>query len=277
MPSTVGPLCRRAALLPGGIALFVCLAMAQRPVPDSAAILSLTATTAGVVGAPDSIRIDVLRWSTDAEREQLMAAWNMTGAERGGRGGSSGGSAAAGRGAGRGRGGRGVAAPADDPAPDPDAVQDPFGTFGLRGGRGGRGGGEDAPARPTPEGAFAIALRQATTLGYLWSSEVAGYALRYAGNVSGPNGVDRIILITDRRLGKTNDLWTGSGPGTPTTYDFSVMELRVNAKGEGEGKVSLTGKVAPDSTAKIVALEDYGSLPVVLRNVKRRATDGTGK
>lgn len=103
---------------------------------------------------------------------------------------------------------------------------------------------------------------------------MAGYALRFAGKVSGPNGVDRIILITDRRLGKTNDLWTPTGPGAPTTYDFSVIELRVSSKGEGEGKISLVGKVAPDSAAKIVAPENYGALPVALKNLKRRAVDG---
>ena len=126
-------------------------------------------------------------------------------------------------------------------------------------------------ARPTPEGTLATALKDAPTVGYLWSSEVVGYALRYAGKVSGPDGLDRIILITDRRLGGTNNLWKPVGSGAPSVYDFSVIELRVNAKGEGEGKTSLLGKVAPDSAAKIVALEDYAGQPVVFKNVKRRA------
>ena len=49
-----------------------------------------TATTANVSGAPDSIRIDILRWSTDAERDKLMDAWMLKTAvapARGGRGG----------------------------------------------------------------------------------------------------------------------------------------------------------------------------------------------
>jgi hypothetical protein len=82
--------------------------------------------------------------------------------------------------------------------------------------------------------------------------------------------VERVILITNRRLGALNDLWKPAGPGQSTTYDFSVIELRVNAKGDGEGKASLTGKVAPDSAAKMVALETYDALPVVLRSVKSR-------
>lgn len=243
------------ALLVGGIALAAIPTMAQAPA--SGPILSFTATTANVGGAPDSIRIDLFRWSTDAERDQLLSAWNMT--NRTGRGGRG---AAGGRG---GRSGRGAGAP--DPAADDG---DPFAAFG-RGGRG-RGAQEAPPA--TPESALAAAVKQATTVGYLWSSEVAGYALRYAGKVTVPDGVERIIFITDRRLGATNDLWKPVGTGAPTTYDFSVIELRVNAKGEGEGKISLIGKVVPDNAAKIVVPENYGELPVVFKNLKRRAVGG---
>src|ERR1700681_3660380 len=72
-------------------------------------MLSFTATTDNVSGANDSIRIDVFRWSTDAERDQWLSAWtspatSTTGA-RGGRGGRGG----------RGRGVAGGAAP-DSPA-----------------------------------------------------------------------------------------------------------------------------------------------------------------
>ena len=62
--------------------------------------------------------------------------------------------------------------------------------------------------------------------------------------------------------------------GTAANYDFSVIELRVNAKGEGEGKISLAGKVAPDSMAKILTPENYASLPVVLTKVKQRILAG---
>lgn len=42
-------------------------------------------------------------------------------------------------------------------------------------------------------------------------------------------------------------------------------------KVRGEGKVSLTGKVAPDSAAKMITLENDDALPVVVSNVKIRA------
>jgi hypothetical protein len=109
------------------------------------------------------------------------------------------------------------------------------------------------------------------TVGYLWSSEVAGYSLRYAARFPQPDGGQRIILITDRRLGVFNDLWKPTGPAiatAPPNYEFSLIELRLNAKGEGEGKVSLTGKVAADPAAKTMALEDYAAAPVIFKTVR---------
>ncbi len=50
-----------------------------------------------------------------------------------------------------------------------------------------------------------------------------------------------------------------------------MIELRLNAKGEGEGKVSLTGKVAPDPGLHIVAIENYDGLPVVFAKVRKQA------
>ena len=202
-------------------------------------VMNLTATTANVGGAPDAVRIEILRWSTDAERDRLMSAWSpklpalATGGDDAGRG-------------------RGSAA-----------------------GRGGRGSGRGAPAVEqaplTPEGALARALQETTTVGYLWSSEIAGYALRFAAKEAKPDGSQRIVLITDRRLGTTNRLWNPTFAGTPNAYEFSMIELRLNANGEGEGKVSLTGKVASDPGLHIVALENYDGLPVVFAKVRKRA------
>jgi hypothetical protein len=229
-------------------------------------ILSLTAITDNVSGANDTIRIDVLRWSTDAERDQLLAAWNLTAPPvtngRSGRGG---------------RGGRGAV----DPAPDPAAVNlapaAGRGAAGRAGGRAGRGGGRaiapDAPPA-TPESSLKAALGKAPIVGHLWSSEVAGYSLRAAIRLTGADGGERILLITDRRLGAWNDLWKPAGADGSTNYEFSVVELHLNSKDEGEGKVSLTGKVTVDSAAKALALDNYGGLPVVLKSVRRRSSGG---
>ena len=248
-------------------------------------VMRVTATTINVSGAPDPIRIDVLAWSNDADRDTLLNAWNLTAAPatagRGGAGGGRGG-AGGGAGAGGGRGARGGDAAAGNAAPEAGAAGGAAtGGAGAGGGRGGRGGGggrggagggaaADAP-RQTPEGSLAAALQAAKTVGYVWSSESAGYSLRYAYRLQQPDGSERIIFATDRRLGAWNNLWKPTGTAAPNEYDFSVIELHLNAKGEGEGKASVTGKVAVDSAAKSIALDGYSTLPIVLKDVKRKA------
>ena len=85
------------------------------------------------------------------------------------------------------------------------------------------------------------------------------------------DGSERIILLTNRRVGANNNLWKLAGGAPPSSDEFSVIELRLNAKGEGEGKITLTGKVMLDGTEKVMVPEDYSALPVVLKNVKRHA------
>src|SRR5262249_62128730 len=119
---------------------------------------------------------------------------------------------------------------------------------GGGGGRGGAGGGAAADApRQTPEGSLAAALQAAKTVGYVWSSESAGYSLRYAYRLPQPDGSERIIFATDRRLGAWNNLWKPAGNASPSNYEFSVIEVRIPAKGDGEAKASLSGKVTIDS------------------------------
>src|SRR5438067_530963 len=80
-----------------GIVSVSAVMIAQTPAATGP-IMRFTATTANVSGAPDSVRIDVLSWSTDADRDQLLAAWKLT-APAAGAGGAA---AAAGRGGGGG-------------------------------------------------------------------------------------------------------------------------------------------------------------------------------
>ena len=139
-------------------------------------ILSLTATTDNVSAAPDSIRINLLRWSTDAERDQLLSAWNLTApatapqAARPWR-----------RGRQRRRFDRRLTRRSADVNRELPPVQPPAAAGAAAGAAAVcRGGGAPRAPRPTPEEFVKAALDKAPTVGYLWSSEVAGYSLRYA-------------------------------------------------------------------------------------------------
>ena len=257
-----------------GILAVTVLIKAQTPA--SGPVLKLTATSDNVSSAGETIKLNLNKWSTDAERDQFVAAWNLTAAgnARGGGGGA--------RGGGTGRGGNGAArgaaaaAPASadaapDLPPDPDAVPVPAAApaRGGGGGRGGRGGGAgNNAAAVTPAASLLTALQNGPVNGYLWTSEVTGYAIRYAYKLPLPNGGQRIILATDRRLGASNSTWKPASAATPTDYEFTVMEFRLGPKGDGEGKASLTGKVTVDAASKSLALDGYDMLPIVFKTIK---------
>jgi hypothetical protein len=113
------------------------------------------------------------------------------------------------------------------------------------------------------------AIGKAPTLGYIWTNDITGYSIKYAREVSLPDGGERIILATDRRLGAYSAAWTPATPASVTDYAFTLIEIRLNAKGAGEGKTSLMTKVIVDQDAKTIALDDYAAAPAMLQHVKR--------
>jgi hypothetical protein len=198
----------------------------------------LTATSANVSGPGTPVKIRILRWSTDEERAPVVAALTPAPA-------------------------RGVPA---DAARGPNAP-----AAGGRGAAGrGRGRGRGGPAAPlSPIAALTAAIGRAPTIGYIWTTDVTGYSIKYAWHTPLPDGGDRIVLATDRRLGAYSPAWTLPAGAAPTDYEFTLIELRLGTKGSGEGKASLTAKVAVDGDAKTVALENYAGAPAILQNVKR--------
>ena len=113
------------------------------------------------------------------------------------------------------------------------------------------------------------AIGKAPTVGYVWTNEVVGYSIKYAQHIPFSDGGDRILLVTERKLGGYTNSWKPTGSATPTDYDFTVLEIRLDAKGAGEGKTSLTTKVVVDNEAKALVLENYSGTPAVLASVKR--------
>jgi hypothetical protein len=120
----------------------------------------------------------------------------------------------------------------------------------------------------TPIQAFTAALQKAPTVGYIWTNDVTGYSIKYAWHATAPDGTERIVLATDRRLGAYSSDWNPKAGGTPTDYEFTLLELHLDAKGNGEGKASLTTKIAADNNTKLLSLENYATAPTVL-TVKR--------
>jgi hypothetical protein len=159
--------------------------------------------TAGDVGraAGDTVRIDVLRWSTDEEREKTVAAL-----------------------------GAGAAA-------------------------------------------LGEALRGMPSLGYVWTGSSAGYFIRYAYRLPLDGGGERVILATDPQLGARGGApWQAAEQRDAPEAPYTVIELRLPAKGAGEGKLSVDTGVAAAADGKTIELADYGNAAVLLTGVSRAAT-----
>jgi hypothetical protein len=119
---------------------------------------------------------------------------------------------------------------------------------------------------------LADAVSKAPSLGSIWTNETLGYAIHFAYRDMLANGSERVILVADGRFGSwTGQVWKPLHPLEGVDYPFSVIELRLNRTGTGEGKMSLTSKVVADETGKTLVLADYDAAPILLRPVKRES------
>jgi hypothetical protein len=224
-----------AAILVGGLALGL---RAQVPeMPE----LTYTAVSANVADPGQAVRIRIFRWSSDRERSPILAALDP------------------------------LPAPAPEGAEGRDAAT---GRAGGRGGARGRGGRAANTPPPTPAALLAGAIRRAPSIGYIWTNDVTGYSIKYAWRTATPGGGERIVLATDRRLGTHTAGWQPLTERAQNDYQFTVLELRFDAKGNGEARASLTTPVVVDKEAGTLALENYSAAPVILQKIRAAAQGG---
>ena len=101
--------------------------------------------------------------------------------------------------------------------------------------------------------------------GSIRSGSSLGYPLRFAHQIPLPGGGRRILIATDRPV---SFLELRDRPVTVEEYPFMVVDVRLDAKGEGEGKLLPVAKIQvhPDN---VVDIENYLAQPVRLTKVKK--------
>jgi hypothetical protein len=109
------------------------------------------------------------------------------------------------------------------------------------------------------------ALQDMPRMGYFRTPDRIGWDIHFARKMPGKDGGERVVLVTDRRIG----FWEASRRPRSIDYPFTVIELRLNADGEGEGKMSVATKIIADKENNVITLENYDIQPVLLNNVKR--------
>jgi hypothetical protein len=111
------------------------------------------------------------------------------------------------------------------------------------------------------------ALQDLPRVGYLRTPNSIGYDIHFARKRPGEDGGEIITLATDRYIG----FWEAANRPRTVDYPFTVVEIRMNKNGEGEGKMSLATKITGNKESKMITLENYQSQPVLLNKVKRES------
>jgi hypothetical protein len=108
------------------------------------------------------------------------------------------------------------------------------------------------------------ALQNERPVGSIRAPGSLAYDLRYARELPGEDGGRRLILATDRPIG------FGEAAGNPRTrdYPFTLIELRLDAEGRGEGRLSIATKLTLNDN--VLVIENYADQPVMLKDVRPR-------
>lgn len=107
-------------------------------------------------------------------------------------------------------------------------------------------------------------LRETRAVGYIRTPGSLGYDLRFAQDLPGEDGGRRVILATDRPIG----VWEAANQPRSIDYPFTLIELRLNRDGEGEGKMSIATRITGNRELNLIELEDYATQPVRLMSVR---------
>jgi hypothetical protein len=103
-------------------------------------------------------------------------------------------------------------------------------------------------------------------VGYMRFPQTLGYDLQYAYRFVNADGTSRLVIATDRKIG------FAEARNQPRTmdYPFTVIEMRLDKDGNGEGRMAVATKISKSKDGKTIELENYGISPVALNEIKLR-------
>lgn len=108
------------------------------------------------------------------------------------------------------------------------------------------------------------ALQSEPPVGNIRAPGSLSYDLRYARELPGQDGGRRIVLGTDRPVGFAE---ASNRPRT-LDYPFTLIELRLDKDGKGEGKLTIAAKLTLNDN--VLVIENYADQPVMLTEVRKR-------
>jgi hypothetical protein len=112
------------------------------------------------------------------------------------------------------------------------------------------------------EKALLSALQDQKPVGTINVPGNVAYDLRYARQTTTAEGERRIILATDRPIGS----WEAADQPRSVDYPFTLIEMRLDKSGSGQGKLSYATKLTLENNTLVI--ENYANQPVMLNEIK---------
>lgn len=107
------------------------------------------------------------------------------------------------------------------------------------------------------------ALQKMPTVGTIRTPNTLAWELRYAHESQLDDGGRRIVLATDRPIG----FWEARNTARTMDYPFTLVEVRLDKDGRGEGKILAGTRIYVDENRHLV-LENYGQQPVRFNQIR---------
>jgi len=106
------------------------------------------------------------------------------------------------------------------------------------------------------------AIRKMKPIGRIHTPGSVGYDLRFAYQTPLANGARRIVIGTDRPL----SFYEASQRPRSADYPFTVLDMRVDANGRGQGSMVVASRVL--AMGETIEIENYGTTAVKLMQVR---------
>ena len=108
------------------------------------------------------------------------------------------------------------------------------------------------------------ALQDMPSVGHIRAPQTLAWQLRYARQFKMDEGGRRIVLVTDRPIGFRE----ARNMSRSMDYPFTILEIRLNAKGEGEGKIFGGSKIYVEDNELVV--ENWGTQPTRFNEIRKQ-------
>jgi hypothetical protein len=103
-------------------------------------------------------------------------------------------------------------------------------------------------------------------VGYINLPGRLGWDLKYAYRFVHSDGTSRVVIVTDRKI----EYWEARNQPRTMDYPFTMIEMRLDKDGKGEGRMAYSTKISRSKDGKTIELENYGISPVALNEISIR-------